>query len=99
MRGRTYTIVIIVKGLVTRRGIRAIDSNEGGATGHAAYLCLFHICASPPPPQVGLPAPDLLLYMSISPEVSEQRGEFGEEVYEKLGFQSKVGTMGGTGEG
>lgn len=40
--------------------------------------------------EVGLPAPDLVLYMDISPEASAARGGFGGERYEKTDFQRKV---------
>mmetsp|Transcript_15948 Transcript_15948/g.34451 ORF Transcript_15948/g.34451 Transcript_15948/m.34451 type:complete len:261 (+) Transcript_15948:253-1035(+) len=43
-------------------------------------------------PERGLPAPDLVLYMSLSPEASAKRGGYGEERYEKAEFQQKVST-------
>ena len=42
-------------------------------------------------PDKGLPEPDLVLYMNVSPEVARQRGGYGEERYEKEEFQAKVG--------
>ncbi|CAN7947098.1 unnamed protein product [Ixodes hexagonus] len=39
---------------------------------------------------VGLPEPDLVLYMTASPEALEARGGFGEERYENSAFQEKV---------
>ena len=42
-------------------------------------------------PDRGLPQPDLVLYMKVSPEVARQRGGYGEERYEKEEFQAKVG--------
>ena len=42
-------------------------------------------------PDKGLPAPDLVLYMNVSPEVARQRGGYGEERYERAEFQAKVG--------
>lgn len=41
-------------------------------------------------PDVGLPAPDLVLFLSVSAEVASQRGGFGEERYEKSEMQEKV---------
>lgn len=41
-------------------------------------------------PDVGLPAPDLVLFLSVSAEVAAQRGGFGEERYEKSEMQEKV---------
>ena len=42
-------------------------------------------------PDRGLPEPDLVLYMNVSPEVAQQRGGYGEERYEKAEFQTLVG--------
>ena len=44
-------------------------------------------CAAP---DAGLPAPDLVLYLEVPVEVAEQRGEYGEERYEKREFQAQV---------
>ncbi|KAJ8274637.1 hypothetical protein COCON_G00092620 [Conger conger] len=41
-------------------------------------------------PDVGLPKPDLVLYLQLSPEVAAQRGEFGAERYETSDFQRTV---------
>jgi dTMP kinase len=41
-------------------------------------------------PEVGLPRPDLLLFLSISSEVAAKRGGYGEERYETDSMQSKV---------
>jgi dTMP kinase len=40
--------------------------------------------------EIGLPAPDVVLYMNVSPEVAKKRGGFGEERYEVAEFQAKV---------
>lgn len=42
-------------------------------------------------PDVGLPAPDLVIYLSISNDVAAARAGFGGERYEKTDFQDKVG--------
>lgn len=41
-------------------------------------------------PEVGLLAPDLVLYLDIQPEKAAERGGYGEERYEQLEFQKKV---------
>ncbi|CAO1629075.1 unnamed protein product [Parajaminaea phylloscopi] len=41
-------------------------------------------------PEVGLPAPDITLFLSLSPEIAAQRGGYGEERYEKEDVQRKV---------
>ncbi|RAL09148.1 bifunctional thymidylate/uridylate kinase, partial [Aspergillus homomorphus CBS 101889] len=41
-------------------------------------------------PEIGLPQPDLCLFLSISPEAAAQRGGFGAERYENSAMQSRV---------
>ncbi|KAK8942734.1 hypothetical protein KSP39_PZI009412 [Platanthera zijinensis] len=41
-------------------------------------------------PEKGLIAPDLVIYMDISPEEAAKRGSYGIERYEQLDFQKKV---------
>ncbi|EAX97024.1 thymidylate kinase family protein [Trichomonas vaginalis G3] len=41
-------------------------------------------------PEKGLPQPDLVIFIDISPEVQAKRKGFGEEIYEKTEFQNKV---------
>ena len=41
-------------------------------------------------PEVGLPAPDLTLFLDVNPEVAMQRGGYGEERYEKQEVQARV---------
>ncbi|KAH6818263.1 P-loop containing nucleoside triphosphate hydrolases superfamily protein [Perilla frutescens var. frutescens] len=41
-------------------------------------------------PEVGLLAPDLVVYLDISPEQAAERGGYGGERYEKLEFQKRV---------
>ena len=48
----------------------------------------FEWCRSP---DVGLPQPDIVLYMKVSAEVARLRGGYGEERYEREEFQRKVG--------
>lgn len=41
-------------------------------------------------PEIGLLAPDAVLYLDISPEKAAERGGYGDERYEKVEFQRKV---------
>ncbi|XP_010535480.1 PREDICTED: thymidylate kinase isoform X4 [Tarenaya hassleriana] len=41
-------------------------------------------------PEIGLLAPDVVLYLDISPEKAAERGGYGGERYEQLEFQRKV---------
>lgn len=41
-------------------------------------------------PEVGLPKPDLCLFLNISPEAAAKRGGFGNEKYETSDMQMKV---------
>ncbi|XP_005241628.1 thymidylate kinase [Falco biarmicus] len=41
-------------------------------------------------PDVGLPKPDLILFLHLSPEAAAERGNFGNERYENSPFQEKV---------
>lgn len=41
-------------------------------------------------PDVGLPAPDLVIFLDLPINDAVQRGSFGEERYEKQDFQQKV---------
>ena len=41
-------------------------------------------------PEIGLPKPDLVLYFELSAEDAAKRGQYGEEIYEKKEFQSRV---------
>ncbi|KAG6902492.1 hypothetical protein C0995_016069 [Termitomyces sp. Mi166 len=44
-------------------------------------------------PEVSLPAPDLALFLDITPEAAKSRGGYGEERYEKEEMQRKVGEI------
>lgn len=39
---------------------------------------------------MGLPKPDLVLFLDISPEAAAKRGDFGNERYETSAFQQEV---------
>lgn len=41
-------------------------------------------------PEIGLPKPDLVLFLDISPEDAAKRGGYGDERYEKEEMQVKV---------
>ncbi|XP_036377670.1 thymidylate kinase [Megalops cyprinoides] len=41
-------------------------------------------------PDVGLPKPDLVLFLQLHPAAAEQRGDFGAERYENSDFQKTV---------
>ncbi|XP_039011166.1 thymidylate kinase-like isoform X1 [Hibiscus syriacus] len=41
-------------------------------------------------PEIGLIAPDLVLYLNIPPEKAAERGGYGGERYEQIEFQKKV---------
>nr|DBA25978.1 TPA: hypothetical protein GDO54_010294 [Pyxicephalus adspersus] len=47
----------------------------------------LHWCKQP---DIGLPKPDLVLFLDISPEAAAKRGDFGNERYETSDFQKKV---------
>jgi dTMP kinase len=42
-------------------------------------------------PEVGLPRPDLVLFLDLGEEQAEARGGWGAEVYEKVEMQKRVG--------
>lgn len=44
-------------------------------------------------PDIGLPRPDLVLFLDISSENAAKRGGYGEERYEKQDMQVKVRTL------
>lgn len=39
---------------------------------------------------MGLPRPDLVIFLDLEPEVAEERGGYGDEKYEKREMQEKV---------
>jgi len=41
-------------------------------------------------PDIGLLAPDLVLFLDVSPEVAKSRGGYGDERYEKEELQTRV---------
>lgn len=41
-------------------------------------------------PEISLPAPDLTIYLEVSPEKAKERGGYGEERYEKEEMQKRA---------
>lgn len=41
-------------------------------------------------PEVGLPRPDLVIFLDLDPEEAKKRGGYGDEKYEKIEMQRKV---------
>ena len=41
-------------------------------------------------PDRGLPEPDLVFYLHLSPTEAKERAQYGEERYEKMAFQEVV---------
>ena len=41
-------------------------------------------------PDIGLPAPDAVFYLTLSPEAATQRGNYGTERYETAAFQAQA---------
>ena len=44
-------------------------------------------------PDVGLPSPDMIFFLSVTPAVAASRGGFGEERYESSSMQGRVRTL------
>lgn len=44
-------------------------------------------------PEIGLPEPDVVLFLDISAEAAAERGGYGEERYEKEDMQARVRTL------
>ncbi|MEN2499763.1 MAG: hypothetical protein MHMPM18_003952 [Marteilia pararefringens] len=42
-------------------------------------------------PEIGLPKPDIVIYLERSLEAAKNSEAYGEEIYEKVEFQRKVG--------
>ncbi|NWX14763.1 KTHY kinase, partial [Aegotheles bennettii] len=67
-------------------------SKTPGTPGPSLCLCLGHnFCLDwCKQPDIGLPKPDLILFLQLSPEKAAERGNFGNERYENSSFQEKV---------
>ncbi|XP_064615311.1 thymidylate kinase-like [Liolophura sinensis] len=67
---------------------------------HAIPVCSIHVCFWCwqgglavdwcKQPDVGLPKPDLVIYLTLSPEKAARREDFGRERFEQIEFQKKV---------
>ncbi|KAF8159941.1 P-loop containing nucleoside triphosphate hydrolase protein [Crassisporium funariophilum] len=55
--------------------------------GQGEPLLSYEWCRSP---DIGLPAPDMVLFFDITPEKAKERGGYGEERYEKEEMQKRV---------
>lgn len=44
-------------------------------------------------PDIGLPRPDAVIFLDISPEAAQRRGGFGDEKYETNDMQKRVRTL------
>ncbi|KAG2011209.1 thymidylate kinase [Coprinopsis cinerea AmutBmut pab1-1] len=60
---------------------------ERSGSGESVPKLPFEWCRAP---DIGLPAPDLVLFLDIAPEQAKQRGGYGEERYEKEEMQARV---------
>jgi dTMP kinase len=63
----------------------AFSASKVTAAGEA--LLPFDWCRSP---DIGLPAPDLVIFFDITPEIAKERGGFGQERYETEEMQLRV---------
>lgn len=41
-------------------------------------------------PEIGLPRPDLVIFLDLDPEEAKKRGGYGDEKYERIEMQRKV---------
>ncbi|XP_054242102.1 thymidylate kinase isoform X3 [Indicator indicator] len=58
---------------------------------HTIHLLFSNFCLDwCKQPDVGLPKPDLILFLQLRPEEAAGRGNFGTERYENSSFQEKV---------
>ncbi|PPR03919.1 hypothetical protein CVT24_008104 [Panaeolus cyanescens] len=65
----------------------AFSASKVDASGHR--LLSYEWCKSP---DIGLPKPDIVLFLDITPEKARERGGYGEERYEKEEMQRRVRT-------
>lgn len=54
---------------------------------HPASTLTYEWCRAP---DISLPSPDLVLFLSVEPDIQAKRGGFGEERYEKAEMQRRV---------
>jgi dTMP kinase len=70
-----------------RYAFSGIAFSASKVTADGDPLLSFEWCKSP---DIGLPAPDLVLFLDITPEKAKERGGYGEERYEKEEMQMRV---------
>jgi len=70
-----------------RYAFSGIAFSASKVTANGDPLLSFEWCKSP---DIGLPAPDLVLFLDITPEKAKERGGYGEERYEKEEMQMRV---------
>jgi dTMP kinase len=70
-----------------RYAFSGIAFSASKVTADGIPLLSFEWCKSP---DIGLPAPDLVLFLDITPEKAKERGGYGEERYEKEEMQNRV---------
>jgi len=70
-----------------RYAFSGIAFSASKVTADSIPLLSFEWCKSP---DIGLPAPDLILFLDITPEKAKERGGYGEERYEKEDMQNRV---------
>jgi dTMP kinase len=70
-----------------RYAFSGIAFSASKVTAGGVPLLSFEWCKSP---DIGLPAPDLVLFLDITPEKAKERGGYGDERYEKEEMQKRV---------
>ena len=70
-----------------RYAFSGIAFSASKVTADGDPLLSFEWCKSP---EIGLPAPDLVIFLDITPEKAKERGGYGEERYEKEEMQNRV---------
>ncbi|KAF8816886.1 thymidylate kinase [Phlegmacium glaucopus] len=70
-----------------RYAFSGIAFSAAKVTANGDPLLSFEWCKSP---DIGLPAPDLVIFLDITPEKAKERGGYGEERYEKEEMQKRV---------
>ena len=70
-----------------RYAFSGIAFSASKVTADGDPLLSFEWCKTP---DIGLPAPDLVLFLDITPEKAKERGGYGEERYEKEEMQKRV---------
>lgn len=80
-------ILVLLKNKVTVIMDRYVYSGLAFSAAKGVSGMSLHWCRQP---DVGLPAPDLTIFLDISEDVAQARSGFGQEIYETSQFQQKV---------